>query len=635
MTCSSRRFFFVAAALAALSLAANAANAANAAEPADVRVILVGDSTQAPRTGYGDALCGLFKWQVTCVNLARGGRSTKSFRADGSWERVSAALADRARPRATYVLIQFGHNDQPGKAERTTDLATQYPANLHRYLDEVQAAGAIPVLVTPLTRRVFRADGTLKDDLAPWAEAMRRVARERQVALLDLHADSAAAVARMGPVQADRLAMAPAPDKTFDHTHVGPQGAALFARMVARELAAAVPELAAHLAVGALEREGPGARPQLTPEQAREYSYREVLGDWDPLADPLSTGARFTADLVVDARAAGEGPTTFRTVQAAVDAAAARAGGRVYIQVMPGTYDGLLYVPDVPVSITLYGEGLDPAAVRIRANLDATMTGARYAEAFGAPFARAQTASAAMFDSVKARAAIGTPGSAVAWIRNRGFQARNLTIENLHNKGRGDARDQSQAVALLVDDADRTAFENVRLLGFQDTLYLRASTVPRTARSFFHRAYVEGDMDFIFGEATGYFLATEVRTLGDRTISYALAPSTHVESRHGLVFERCRFTHDGTPNARAGVFKLARQWHRSPEAVGKVVILHSSIGAHIDRARPWSDWRSPGLPAYRPALYDSGDYWDNLSAPRKAPLVPFLAEYDNTDEPLR
>ena len=63
------------------------------------------------------------------------------------------AAAPSARRRTTYVLIQFGHNDQPGKAERTTDLATEFPANLARYVDEVRAAGAMPVLVTPLTRR--------------------------------------------------------------------------------------------------------------------------------------------------------------------------------------------------------------------------------------------------------------------------------------------------------------------------------------------------------------------------------------------------------------------------------------------------------------------------------------------------
>jgi pectinesterase len=120
-------------------------------------------------------------------------------------------------------------------------------------------------------------------------------------------------------------------------------------------------------------------------------------------------------------------------------------------------------------------------------------------------------------------------------------------------------------------------------------------------------------MDFIFGEGTAYFLETEVRSLGDRAVSYTLAPSTHRTSAYGFVFERCRFTHDGTPNALAGVFKLGRQWARTPDSVGKVAILRSAIGAHIDRERPWADW-SIGTPRHRRVQYE------------------FLAEYRNTNE---
>ena len=132
----------------------------------------------------------------------------------------------------------------------------------------------------------------------PWAEATRRVAGEKHVPLLDLHADSAAVVSRMGSRAADALAMAPAPAKDFDHTHVGPKGAALFARMVAREIANNVPTLAAHFAVGAVEPPGHIARPQLTAEEARDHSYRAVLGDWDPLGDAREARA---PDFVVDA----------------------------------------------------------------------------------------------------------------------------------------------------------------------------------------------------------------------------------------------------------------------------------------------------------------------------------------------
>ncbi len=230
----------------------------------------------------------------------------------------------------------------------------------------------------------------------------------------------------------------------------------------------------------------------------------------------------------------------------------------------------------------------DPRMVRIRWNLDAVAAG-----------------------SVAA--------SATFRVRARGFEARNISLENAWNKEHGDHARQSQAVALMLDDADEAHFDNVRITGFQDTLYL-ASTSPRApARAFFNRSYVEGDMDFIFGEATAYFRDSEIRSLGDRAVSYALAPSTHALSPHGFVFDGCRFTHDGSANARGGLFKLARQWNRGPQAVGKVAILNSSIGAHIDRERPWADW-SIGTPRHRPVQYESPEG------------EPYLVEYNNTGE---
>jgi len=577
---SPRAALFLPALLLAASLAAGPPAAAR------LRVILVGDSTLATRTGYGDALCGLFRWQSQCLNLARGGRSTKSFRADGSWDRVAALLSDSSRP--TWVLLQFGHNDQPGKAERATDLATEFPFNLGRYLDEIQAAGARAVLVTPLARRQFGPDGRLRDDLGPWAAATREVARARKVPLVDLHAASVAAIEAMGPAAADVLAMAPSPHKDYDRTHVGARGAALFARTVAAAIALSVPELGRHLVVGAVELPGRIARPQLTTEQARSYSYRAVLGGWDPAAE--SAGQGWPPDLVVDASTPGDGRATFPTIQTAVDAATARAartpGVRVRIQLRPGTYDEQVLVPEAPAPISIEGEGPDAGAVRIRAR------------------------------------PAGGIASAVVRVRNRGFRAAHLTIENSHNKERGDFADQTQAVALALDDADRVHLENVRLLGYQDTFFLAASSPGRLARAFVDRSYVEGDMDFIFGEATAFFRATEIRSLGDRAVSYALAPSTHRASRYGFVFEGCAFTHDGSPNALGGFFKLARQWNRGPDAVGKVAILRSTIGAHIDRERPWADW-SIGTPRHRPVQYDSGEPGSE----------PWLAEYDNREEP--
>ncbi|NHZ61166.1 hydrolase [Massilia sp. CCM 8694] len=253
--------FLMAAAGLALAAAAPAHAAAEAARPA--RLILVGDSTMATRSGYGDALCQRLRAGAACINLARGGRSSGSFRAEGRWDEVQALLRDGAAYSASYVLIQFGHNDQPGKPGRSTDLVTQFPQNIARYVSEARALGGVPVLVTPLTRRSFKG-AYLRDDLGPWASEVRRVAKETGTLLVDLNRISADAVQAMGSTEADTLAQAPppapaaapvmaapgaavepqgTPKTSFDRTHVGAKGAALFSGMVASELRRQIPAL--------------------------------------------------------------------------------------------------------------------------------------------------------------------------------------------------------------------------------------------------------------------------------------------------------------------------------------------------------------------------------------------------------
>ncbi|MBI3729993.1 MAG: rhamnogalacturonan acetylesterase [Burkholderiales bacterium] len=238
------------------------------------RIILVGDSTMAPKSGYGDALCQRFKPDVTCLNLAKGGRSSGSYRAEGSWEVVQKLMANNAQFSQTLVLIQFGHNDQPGKPGRSTDLATEFPVNMAGYVDDLQTAGAQAVLVTPLTRRSFK--GTqLQDDLRPWAEASIKVAANKHVPMIDLNAISYNSVQAMGQAEADTLAMAPPPavqavstpstpgtaattdlakteragaaKSAFDRTHLGSKGATHFSAMVLKELLMVVPSLQTHL----------------------------------------------------------------------------------------------------------------------------------------------------------------------------------------------------------------------------------------------------------------------------------------------------------------------------------------------------------------------------------------------------
>ncbi|HXC54767.1 MAG TPA: rhamnogalacturonan acetylesterase [Rhizomicrobium sp.] len=254
------------------------------APPPLTKIVLVGDSTVQVGSGWGGSFCAFHvTTQVACINLAKGGRSSGSYRAERFWD-IAVAEMKSGGYAATYVLIQFGHNDQPGKAGRSTDLATQYPVNLKHYVDEARAAGAIPVLVTPLTRRQF-VGGRLDRDLDPWAAAMRKVAADLNVPLLDLNADSEATVQAMGAEAALRLSQAPPspqvaaaartgttidsktgvtptqprvltdaqvnamaeplgdPKLAFDYTHLGREGADYFAKIVTSELARAVPAL--------------------------------------------------------------------------------------------------------------------------------------------------------------------------------------------------------------------------------------------------------------------------------------------------------------------------------------------------------------------------------------------------------
>ena len=243
------------------------------------KIVLVGDSTTAVQGGWGPSFCAQHVTSfLACVNLARGGRSSYNYRAEGSWD-IALQEMQKGSYESVYVLVQFGHNDQPGKPGRSTDLATEFPDNLRRYVREIRTAGAQPVLVTPLTRRQFE-NGKLLHDLEPWAEATRKVAAELDVPLVDLYARSQALVQGMGPVLAMRTAQRPpgveqisaaqagttigmqAPGATatptaanaavepmgqaklaFDYTHIGPEGADLFAAIVVDELSRAVPAI--------------------------------------------------------------------------------------------------------------------------------------------------------------------------------------------------------------------------------------------------------------------------------------------------------------------------------------------------------------------------------------------------------
>jgi lysophospholipase L1-like esterase len=216
------------------------ARAGAAATQAAIRIVLVGDSTVTDDSGWGTGFRKLVSDRVDVINTAANGRSSKSFIDEGRW---TDALARRGQ----YYLIQFGHNDEPGKGpERETDPGTTYRQNMERYVDEVRALGATPILVTSLVRRIYNDDGTIRTTQTPYVDAVRAIAKAKGVALVDLHAISRDDAEHAGDEAWADLSLRD--DKgAVDRTHLNAKGSEVVGRMVADALRAAVPALAPYL----------------------------------------------------------------------------------------------------------------------------------------------------------------------------------------------------------------------------------------------------------------------------------------------------------------------------------------------------------------------------------------------------
>lgn len=297
--------------LFALSLALLLARSLFAAGP---HLVLVGDSTVTDNAGWGLGFAQFLADGVRCTNTAKGGRSSLSFIKEGSWDKALALRGD-------YYLIQFGHNDEPGKPGRSTS-PEEYKTYLERYVDDARKQGATPVLITSLVRRQFRDPSNphrIESSLASRAEIVRTVAREKQVPLLELHDRSKELCEKLG--KEGCLAFSPRKENgDFDGTHLNAEGYVLFGRIVAEELRRAVPALAPFL--------------RNEPRNPK----------------PLPAESRFDAVVAFD----GSGSHT--TVQAAVNAAPEGATREYRILIKAGVYREHVLVPESKPHLRLQGE---------------------------------------------------------------------------------------------------------------------------------------------------------------------------------------------------------------------------------------------------------------------------------------
>jgi pectinesterase len=201
-----------------------------------MKIALIGDSTVTDTSGWGRALADRFGGEVKVLNFAVGGCSSRSWYDE---KRLPPVLAEKP----DYVLIQFGHNDQPGKGpERETDPAASYRDYLRLYVSEFRRVGAQPILLSSVVRRIFDKDGKIASTLTPWAEAAKAVAAERNVPFIDLHTASLELHNRMGPEASLTFNLAEG-----DTSHFNRKGAEAIADLIVARLRDVAQELAGYV----------------------------------------------------------------------------------------------------------------------------------------------------------------------------------------------------------------------------------------------------------------------------------------------------------------------------------------------------------------------------------------------------
>lgn len=365
---------------------------------------------------------------------------------------------------------------------------------------------------------------------------------------------------------------------------------------------------------------GTVTRPVLSSTEVARFvpeNYFAFSGQYDaPVADPWTPRPIVPrrADFVVG------GEHGFPSVQAAVNAAF-RAGGtaRRHIVILPGTYQGTVFIPAGSPPLTIFGVGR-ASDVRLEFTVDATMSPAAWA-ALVNPDGRYAEGDPAweMFQSCATRVATTVALCAtVVWVQSTDLQLKGLTITNtlLDTVDRG----THQALALRTD-ADRTQLEGVRLVSRQDTFLANANDPERIARVFVRDSYIEGDTDFVFGRASAVFTHTRFHLVSTRKDSGGVifAPNTAPRYPYGFLVVRSLITADDGYSARP-TGRLGRAWDQGASATGylpgitpngQLVIRDSRLGEGFDRTNPWA----PAATTARPfaARVDEGRDLDDVT----------------------
>lgn len=224
-------------------------------ETKKIRIFMAGDSTMSvkeprafPETGWGMPFAFFWDESVQVINLAKNGRSTKSFRKEGLWHQLLEQVQE-----GDYVFIQFGHNDEAKeKGERYAPPDT-FKLNLMQYIRETRSKNAIPVLLSPVSRRKFDREGKAMETHAAYTPLVAEVARETGVYYIDLDTKSRELYQQFGPESSRLLFLQLKPGEhpnypqgKEDNTHLSELGARLIAQLVWKDVQLQLPELYSH-----------------------------------------------------------------------------------------------------------------------------------------------------------------------------------------------------------------------------------------------------------------------------------------------------------------------------------------------------------------------------------------------------
>jgi len=202
-------------------------------------IYIIGDSTAAnklpkayPETGWGMKLQSYFKANVIVDNKALNGRSTKSFRTEQQWQ----PILEKLEP-GDYVFIEFGHNDEKVDKPGTGTTLEEFKNNLIYYVNETRSKKAIPVLLTPISRRSFK-NGVLVDTHGDYPNVTRKVADSLKVPLIDMLLKTENLLTKLGDLSSKKLfnyvdsGYVNYPNGKKDDTHLSPYGARKIAGLV-------------------------------------------------------------------------------------------------------------------------------------------------------------------------------------------------------------------------------------------------------------------------------------------------------------------------------------------------------------------------------------------------------------------